>query len=83
MTLTDDDVRAIDAAARLLARHGMLATEFVDGMWTLPGEAEPDAVVTSHDTGWTWWARGKMGDDGSYEGARAAAGEALRRLVGR
>lgn len=79
MTLTDDKVRAIDEAARVLIR-------LVDGMWTLPGEGEPDAVVTysaEPSPKWMWWARGIMGAADSYEGARGSASEALRRLVSR
>lgn len=63
-----------------------LHTEFWDGKWHWPSNADPQAVVTyasepSPETGhvgWVWWALGRMGDAKTYEEARAAAEQWLR-----
>lgn len=78
------EICTTSAAACGRLRHA--PTEYVDGRWVVPGEAEPEAVVTyasepSPETGhvgWMWWALGKMGDAASYEDARRIAEGHLR-----
>ena len=62
-----------------------LATEYWDGKWHWPSEAEPLAIVTfaqepyrERRAGWNWWADGRMGWAESYEQAKSLAVELLR-----
>jgi hypothetical protein len=75
-------------ADNLRLRIERLATEYWDGRWHWPSNAEPEALVTyatepSPETGhvgWCWWAQGKTGETNSYESACAAAVITLRFL---
>ena len=67
-------------------------TEYVEGRWIFPDAdgPEPLAVVTytqepSPETGhvgWVWWALGRMGDAVSYDAAKLAVEDYLRRKKG-
>lgn len=64
-----------------------LHTEFWGGKWHWPSNAEPQAIVSyasepSPETGhigWVWWALGKMGEAATYDAAKTAAEESLRK----
>jgi hypothetical protein len=70
-----------------MLRDGTLPSEYFDGAWRVPSEAEPHAIVTyaiepSPETGhvgWCWWALGKMGEAPSYEDAKLCAEAVMRR----
>ena len=67
-------------------------TEYINGSWIFPDAVgpEPLAVVTytqepSPETGhvgWVWWALGRMGEAVSYDAAKRAAEDCLRRKEG-
>jgi len=70
---------------RIRCRLASTALEFVRGAWVPAGDEDAIALVTyatspSPETGhvgWCWWAKGKMGDAGSLEGAMLRAERAL------
>lgn len=70
---------------RIRCRLASTTLEFVRGAWVPAGDEDALALVTyatspSPETGhvgWCWWAKGKMGDAGSIEGAMLRAERAL------
>ena len=70
---------------RIRCRLASTTLEFVRGAWVPAGDEDALALVTyatspSPETGhvgWCWWAKGKMGDAGSLEGAMLRAERAL------
>lgn len=85
--MADDIDTLLAEVERLRIRCRLASTtlEFVRGAWVPAGDEDALALVTyatspSPETGhvgWCWWAKGKMGDAGSIEGAMLRAERAL------